>query len=123
MHYVPTTLLLNGDMTTTVHSNGVDVNQLAIGSISAVWTGTPVGTLSLEVSNDYVSVGSGPNNAQTNQSVNVTTWSDYTNSHQAVSGPGNFTWNLNYLGFRWIRLTYTPASGTGSITVQFSGKG
>lgn len=124
MRFAPVKTLINADMTTTQHSIGLDVNQIALGSIQAVWTGVPVGTLFLEISNDDVPVAAAPNQpVGADPAANVVNWSTYTGSQLAISGPGNFLWNLVFLGYRWIRLSYTPTSGSGTLNSTASVKG
>lgn len=113
MRFSPTIMLTGGDMSAaTVSSLPMDCNQIGLAAIQAVWTGSPVGSIFLEISND-----------ETNTQSAIVNWSTYTGSAQAVSGVGNFTWNLNWVGYRWIRVTYTKTSGTGTLGAIFSGKG
>lgn len=105
-------------MGASINSIGVDLQQLNLNSIQAVFTGSPVGTLSIQVSNDNVAVAAGANPA-----ANVVNWSDYTGSSSAVSGAGNLTYNLTFAGYRWVRLVYTRSSGTGTLNATFTGKG
>lgn len=121
MRFDPVTILSAGNMAdATVVSSGIDMQQMFGGSIQAVFTGSPVGTLTLEVSNDivYQIPGGGANLA-----AGVTTWTTYTGSSQAISAAGDFTYILADSNFRFLRLKYTKSSGTGSITATFSGKG
>lgn len=117
-------IMTNLSMATGQTSIGMDVSQYAIGAIQAEWTGSPVGTLELQISTDIVPISTttdipiGPNPAG-----NVVNWSVYTASIQSVSGPGNFLWNMNFLGFRWVQLVWIPTSGTGIINATFCGKG
>ena len=120
MRFEPITILSAGDMSTaTLSSTGVDMNQIVLASIQAVMTGSPVGVLTLEVSNDIVKI----NPAVANQGANVVTWTTYTGSAVSVSASGDFLWNLSEIGYRWLRLKYTKTSGTGSLTAVMSGKG
>ena len=49
-------IITAGDMAqATVASNGIDMNQMIVASIQAVYSGAPVGTLQLQISNDIVS--------------------------------------------------------------------
>lgn len=120
MRYEAVPIIVNESMAADVESNGIDVNQMVAGSIQAVWTGaTADGTIGLEVSNDIVPVGP----TQANSSANVVNWSTYTGSTQTVAGDGNFLWNMNLMGFRWVRLVYTFSSGTGTLNATFVAKG
>lgn len=120
MKFAPVLLLSAGSMASTIHSNGQELSDMIVGAIQAEWSGSPIGIISLQVSNDNVpispTIGGDP-------AANVVNWSDYTNSATAVSGAGNFMWNMTLMGFKWARVIYTRTSGTGSLTVEFMGKG
>lgn|SRR5678815_5510008 len=85
-------------------------------SFQAVWTGTPNGTFSFEVSNDPVGVGE-----------TVTNWTTLTEPSTFTSGdpagsPTSFLFELVECSFRWIRIKYTNASSTGTLFVLFQAK-
>lgn len=117
-NFVPIQIVSSASMVGNINSNGVDLQQLNLESISAVYTGAPVGSIKIQVSNDIVPVAPG-----SNPSANVVNWSDYTGSPSAVSAAGNVTYNLTFAGYRWVRLVYTFTSGTGTLNVYFTGKG
>lgn len=109
----------------TQTSIGVEVNQLYDLSIQAMWTGAPVGTFTIEVSNDIVPikpiVGNpvGPDPA-----ANVVNWSTYTGSAVLTTGTsGNWMWITQLAPYKWVRLKYTATSGTGTVTANFFAKG
>lgn len=105
-------IISSSPMTADVFSLACECKDLAVASIQAIWTGaSALGSIFLEISNDNVSVGS-----------SVTNWSTYTGSSTAVSGPGNFMWNLNLAGYRWVRVHFAYTSGTGTLNAQFNGK-
>lgn len=121
MRFDPVQIITSGDMSqSTVTSLGLDMNQMVLASIQAVYTGSPVGTLKLQISNDIVSA---PPGGGTNLASLVTNWSDYTGSSLSISAAGDFTYNLLDIGYRWLRLVYTKSSGTGTINATFCGKG
>lgn len=111
-------LVTNGDMSGAINSIGIDLNQHVLYSMQAVFTGAPAGTMKLQISNDMVSVA--PNGQS--PEANVINWTDYTGSSVAVSAAGNFVWNALDVGYRWVRMVYTPSSGTGVLNVTFCGK-
>lgn len=125
MQFVPVRIATNVSMATSSNSIGIDCNQLALASIQASWTGTAeAGTFKLQISDDIVPVAASSSNpVGSDPAANVVNWSDYTGSSTVVAGDGNFTWNMVYVGFRWVRLVYTAASGTGTYNATFSGKG
>lgn len=106
--------------TNTITSDPIRVDQIYGYAIQAVYTGTPVGTLSLQASCDapgrttQVSNG-GPDS--------VTNWSTVTNSSTAVSGAGSFMWNVIGGFYNYVRLVYTNTSSTGVLTAKISEKG
>jgi hypothetical protein len=120
MKFDPVQIVTSGDMSADVTSKGVFLDQLALYSIQAVWSGSsPTGTFKLQVSNDYVPVSqtnSDPANA-------VTSWTDYTASSYAITANGDYMWNVTVAGYCWVRLKYTFTSGTGTLNAKFFGKG
>jgi hypothetical protein len=106
-------ILSNGDMSqSSLSSSYVIPNSVrslieqAWGfSIQAVWTGSPVGTLSLQSSADGVN------------------WDTIANSSQAINGAGHFTWNYTGAFFPYVQLVYSKTSGTGTLNATLSYKG
>lgn len=94
-----------GDMSAaSINSLGFSLDQYTSFSCQAVWTGSPVGTLKIQVSGDIVADCTLPTN-----------WVDYTNSSYAVSAAGNLLWNSGQANYRCVRVVYTKTSGTGTI--------
>lgn len=122
--YAQATLISACPMATACTSIGVDLNQMNLSSVEAVFTGSPVGTLTLQISSDNVPPClQGQANCVTyNPAGNVVNWVTYTGSSEAVSSSGNFLYNLTFVGYRWLRLVYAPTSGTGSLTVTYTAK-
>jgi hypothetical protein len=99
------TLLTGGDMSGDLTSPSQQLTFMVCACIQAVFTGSPSGTLKLQISNDNIN------------------WSDYTGSSSTVSGAGNFAWIITDIGYPWIRVTYNPGSGSGSLNITINGKG
>lgn len=116
-------LLSAGDMSDAeVDSDPVDMRIMINGSIQAKWTGAPVGNIKLQFANTILNnCGLAPQNCC--KLVPSGDWLDYTGTSQAVSGVGQFGWNLLDAGYSCLRLAYIKTSGTGSLAVTFSGKG
>lgn len=112
-------------MTTSSKSIGIDINQEFAWSIQATWIGVPVGTLTIEVSNDIVPVASSATNpVGPNPAANVVNWTTYTGSAVAVTGTdGNWMYISQIGPYRWVRLSYTAISGTGTMNAVLFGKG
>jgi hypothetical protein len=93
----------------TCTSSWVEIQAAELVAIQVAYTGSPVGSLVLQGSND--------------QSV-VTSLVDTTyDSTIAVAAAGNSLWNLGNVGFPYIRVLYTKTSGTGTISGTINGKG
>lgn len=121
MKFFPVQLVLNGSMGASLNTNGVELSSYFTGSIHAIWTGgSAAGSLALQWSNDNVVVLPG----SANPSSNVVNWNDYSGTASTVAGAGQFGWILDdNLGYKWLRVVFTRVSGTGSLTVNFMGKG
>jgi hypothetical protein len=115
----------NQSMTTSSTSIGTDINQEFSWSIQVEWTGAPVGTFTIQVSNDIVPVAASTGNpVGPDPAANVVNWSTYTGSAVPVTGSaGNWMW-ISQLGpYRWVRLAYAATSGTGTMSAVLYGKG
>lgn len=122
----PTTVIKAASMAAaTITSSPTILQSLSMVSYSVVWTGSsPIGTLSVQASNDVqigidgtVVAGTGTWN---------TLYFNYNGSLVSsipVSGnSGNGLINLSNLSFYAIQLVYTKTSGTGSLTATVTGK-
>ena len=98
----------NGDMSADIISSALDLSFVRFGSIHAVFTGSPNGSLSLEFSNDIIEVGSDPSSA-------VVNWTAYSGSSYSLSSSGQYMFNISNMGYRWLRLVYTATSGSGVL--------
>lgn len=102
-------------------------------TMAAIITGTPTGTIQIQASNDPET-----NDTQTNQatvlgnpptnppSVAPTNWVTITGSPFVVSSSGEEMWNVNAVGYNYVRVQYIDGSGgtsTATMTIIFNGKG
>ena len=119
------TLISAGAMVGSLTSKGIHMNvsnnvSIINGAVQAVFSGSPAGTIKLQISCDNVAenltVGQDP-------ASNVVNWADYSGSPQVISGAGIFIWNFFNPGYRWLRVVWTPTSGTGSLTAIIVVKG
>lgn len=97
--------LESGDMSGSISSSGIRLDQVEVYGVQAVFTGSPVGTLKLQESNDG------------------TNWDDVTSSEKSVSAAGSESWENDSPGLELVRIVYTRTSGTGTLVVIFNGKG
>jgi hypothetical protein len=100
-------------MAAPIFSDAVDILSLPFGAINALWTGNPVGTFSVDGSIDVVS----------NASLVVNWYPTGTIVNNPAGSANSTLINLMGMGFRWLRLSYTPISGAGSLTVIMFAKG
>lgn len=102
----PIAIITAGDMSGSLTSSVTNINFLDNIGIQLIFTGSPTGTFSVEVSNDN------------------TSWTALSLSPApAASGSaGNQYIDLNQLSAAWIRTKYTRTSGSGSLTAYLSAK-
>lgn len=95
---IVTAATMGGNITSTV----IDLDYLQGYAVQAVWTGTPTGSLAIQVSNDQV------------------VWSSLAGvSPVALSGAaGNTMFNVPQSFFRYTQLVYTFTSGTGTLSAN-----
>jgi len=87
-------------------SAAVVTKQVFAVSAQGVFTGTTVGVLKLQFSNDI-----------TNPPIAPTNWSDIPSATIAVTAAGNFAIPKTELCYGFIRAVYTATSGAGTATV------
>lgn len=115
-----TTVLANAtSAATSFNTPGISLEQQFGYSLQYIITGTPVGTLTIQGSNDtgFNAPAGGPVSAQ-----NVVNWSTVT-AGQAITTTGTFLINMPDVMYKWVRVAYTSTSGSGNITVEITTKG
>lgn len=120
----PQPVIVNGDMSQASLTSLVTILQsLTVGSYSYSWAGTsPVGVVSVQISNDYKADGSNVINAGTWTTIYFTlNGSTVVNSVPVTgnSGTGIIEWST---GAYAIRTIYTKTSGVGTIQAVINGK-
>lgn len=120
----PQPVIVAGSMAGNLTSAVTILQSLSQCSYSLSWTGTsPVGTCSVQVSNDYAqnAVGGVANaGAWTTITLNQ---SGTPSTTIAISGnTGNGFIDINDTAAYAIRLIYTAGSGTGTLNATFNGK-
>lgn len=108
----------SGDMSASITSKVTVIQNLSMIGYDISWSGTsPVGTMSVQVSNTYVQNADG-------SVKNAGNWTTLTlSSATAVSGnTGNGAIDVDATGFYAIRLVYTAVSGTGTMAAVVNAK-
>lgn len=116
--YQPMPVIVNGDMSGSITSLVTILSNISMMSYSYTWTGsTPVGVVSVEVSDDYsINADGSVKNAGNWNTIPLSLTPD-------VSGnTGEGFIDIDQLGAYAIRTVYTPASGTGVMNAIFKAK-
>jgi hypothetical protein len=107
------------DASVSQQSEAVDLNYRYGVAFQAVFTGSPVGTISLQGSCDY----GARNPQQAGGNYQIVNWTDIANSSASVTGAGTVSWNFQGSFYKWIRVIYTASSGSGTISIRANSKG
>lgn len=114
----------SSDMSADIISAPTIIQKLSMVSYALSWAGaTPIGTVTVQVSNDYSLFPDGTVN-------NAGTWNDMPLSVGGVSmttvpitgNSGNGFIDIDQMAGYAIRLIYTATSGTGNLQVIINGK-
>lgn len=100
-------------MATSFNSRPIWLGHICNYSIQLVFTGSPVGTFKLQLSND---AGHPNAQAKAEQSADVTHWTDITDSAQSISAAGDHSYQVANAGYTWVRVSWVAISGSGSLT-------
>lgn len=95
----------------SVASDHVSVIKFIGYSVMASFTGTPTGTLKIQLSNDEMGV-----------SAADSVWVDLTASSTAITDTTPVMINVQNGFYTKIRVVYTVSAGSGTLTVRFTGK-
>lgn len=111
---VGTTSGISGDMTTSINSLPINLDFYGVVSYSirAQFTGTPVGILQLQCSDDNTTTGTPPDSSYT----------VITDSVQGITTAGSYTVNVEFPAYSWVRLQYISTSSTGTMTARINAK-
>lgn len=116
---IGSTSTVSGSMTTSITSEVTIIQNLTQIGYDISWTGgsTPVGVMTVQVSNTYSQNGDG-------SVKNAGNWTTLTlTSPATVSGStGNGFIDIDATGAYAIRLVYTRTSGSGTMTATISAK-
>lgn len=93
-------------------------------SYSGTWTGTtPVGTISLQFSDDYSLNPNGTtNNAGTWETAPIAINGGFTTSAPVSGNLGTFRFDVTITAANASRLLYTQGSGSGTLSIYVSGR-
>lgn len=112
----PQQVITNGNMSGNIISAVSVVDQLVMLSYSFVWTGSPVGSVVVQVSNDYSQDKAG-------QVLNPGTWNSLPlSASTAIIGAGNGFIDVDANAGYALRAMYISTSGSGTMNAIMMGK-
>lgn len=116
-------VVTNGTMTGTdaITSDWISLEGLDMISFQAVWTGTPNGAFSFEVTNAPKASGSGVPVASATATA-LTLPAAFSSGNPAGSA-SNFVFEFTDMSEAFMRIKYTNASSTGALNVFMMAKG
>lgn len=98
-------IVTNGDMSSDITSDITDLSKVDGYAVYAKWTGTPQGSIKLQVSVDGIN------------------YVDLDGSSTVVNNAGEALWEVTTAFYDKVRLVYTSSSSTGTLNAQINGKG
>lgn len=103
----------------TITTAAVQLEHIFGFAVQLVWTGTPVGNFTIEVSNDMPPAG-----GVIPSTFAPTNWSTLSGSTKAAGGAaGEHIYNVTDAMYRWFRIKYVGTGSTGSVTARHNLKG
>lgn len=120
----PQSVITNGNMASSITSQVTILQSITGPSYSLSWSGsTPVGTVSVQVSNDYALNPNGTvHNAGTWNTLTLDVSGSAVTSIPVSGNTGTGFIDIQKTNAYAIRLIYTAGSGAGTLQVIFNGK-
>jgi hypothetical protein len=115
----PFQVITNGSMSSSIISDVTIIDNISVISYDISWSGTsPVGTMSVQVSNTY------RENANSTAVAVAGDWTSLplSSTPSIASNSGNGAIDIDVTGFNAIRLVYNFISGTGTMNAWLSAK-
>lgn len=111
VHLFNIQIVTDASMASDIESIHVNVDEAASFSIQAIFTGTPMGTLQIEGSNDVP-----------NYDNIITNWTPISDSIDNIIEAGTYLLNVEFPVYSFVRLTYTRISGSGTLNARINAK-
>lgn len=102
------TIFSGVDMAASFNSSSIDLLYYREYSATFVFTGSPVGTLKIQGSND---------------TSDPSSWVDIENSSSSIAAAGSILYEVSEVAVSFIRFVYTRSSGSGTINGKLTAKG
>ena len=107
-------ITITKDLESSQNSDAIWLGHIANAAIQIVFTGTPNGTFKLQASCDEPKKGDEAGTVPTN-------WTDVVDSSQAITAAGDHIYEMQNIGYTFVRLVWTDAS-SGSPSVITSAR-
>jgi hypothetical protein len=101
------------DMSVAIEMRPIWLGHIANYAVQLVFTGSPAGNFKLQASNDE---GQPAATADSQKYAGVVNWTDIAGSQQAISAAGDLMYQVQNIGYNWVKVVWTPTSGNGTIT-------
>jgi hypothetical protein len=120
----PELVITNGNMSGNITSLPTIISNVSMVSYGLSWAGTtPVGTVSVQASNDYSLYPTGQvNNAGTWNTLTLNYNGSAVTTVPVTGNTGNGLIDIDTLAAYAVRLIYTAGSGTGTMQCTVIGK-
>lgn len=112
IHVLNESIVTAGNMNADITSIAKNIDESVSYSVQAVFTGSPVGSIELQGSNDVETSSANP----------PSNWTTITDSITAVTEAGSYLINVEFPAYSWVRLVYTFTSGTGTLNARINAK-
>jgi len=112
-------VIVNGtSMAGSFQSNPTSLERFDRAALEIICTGAPTGTVTVQVSVDFV-----PSNNYLNPSVTPANWYDLPLPLVPLAGAAQtYLIDLNTTAFPWIRINYNFVGGAGNMTAVITAK-
>jgi hypothetical protein len=121
----PVVIDSGGSLAANFTGNPFSIEGYIRSCLEILVTGTPVGQLNVQASNDYVPNQPSPFPIYSlNNEILPPTWYDIPLGLPALTGTGAYNYMIDFTetGIPWLRVTYTSTSGTGNVTTVITAK-
>lgn len=102
----------NQSMSSDFLSDYVNIDEISGFSLSAEFSGAPMGILQVLASDDN----------PVNSIPSASSFAVISDSSQGISAAGTYRLNYDFPRFRWIKFQYVRTSGTGTLNARINSK-
>jgi hypothetical protein len=112
MRFAQDKIIVDGDMSADVVSEPILLDQIIGYALQCVYTGSPDGSLRIEVSCDTTDFPS-----------RIVNWDTLGSSTVLITTAGITTYNVDMQYYKWMRVYYDFSAGSGVLNVVYNAKG